>query len=109
MANATPIIITDASVTADIQNPTTQKLTNLFLPTADTEVSHTFVTNLKRFLLRSRQGAILKFSLVLGDSGSKYLTVKPGAVYSSGDIDLAADTLYIQGSIISTVEIEEWS
>jgi len=67
-------------------------------PVADTEQSYALPANAKRFELINESGACIKFSYQSGDSGTNYVRLIPGAVYTSPDkpMDIASLTLYWQ-------------
>jgi len=93
-----------------IVNPVTlSKITNLSLPVIDTEVAHALVANLKEIIIRNRDKAEIKFSFVLGESGTKYVTLNAGAVLSLDSLKFTGETIYLQSPKVSTVEILELS
>ena len=86
---------------------TSEKITNLSLPVADTEVSHTLQDSLKGLLVRARTPAVLKFAFTATESGSKYVTINKGAVLFLTEIEFSTKTIYLQSPTITTVEILE--
>jgi len=80
------------------------EITNLSIPIANTEISHVLQLNLKQLIVKARtNGAKLKVSFVVGESGTKYVTIYPGCVLTLTDLGFSASTLYIQSSKVSTV------
>ena len=108
MPISTPVF-KPTDVTVDIDNPTSLKITDLVIASANSEVTHVFQTTIKRFTIAATNKAKLQFSTVLGESGTIFKTIKPFNEYNSQDIDFDSKTLYIQSNIAgTTVEIEEW-
>jgi hypothetical protein len=99
---AQQIEITPVLETATIENVT--------ITTANTEQSHTFPTGTMKFLLRPRGNGKIKLSHDIGNSGSTYLTVSPGAVYESPDFKPLPKTIYFQSPTAGlVVEMESWA
>ena len=96
-----------ASGTTTIERPDTPTITNLVVPTAGVEVSHVLQNNLFQVIIRSRVTASLQVSFVLGESGTKFITVPRGAVLTLNEINFNSRTLYIQSDTVTTVEILE--
>ena len=90
---------------------TTETITNLSVPLAATEVSHTLATNLKQVLIRSRlRKAELQIAFTATESGSKYVTIPKNGVFVADDLNLTGKTLYLQSSLAAnTIEILEWT
>ena len=65
----------DVSVTG----ATNVEITNLSLPTANTEVSHSLQSGLKELRIRARGIAKLQYAFVSTESGTKYWTIPIGA------------------------------
>lgn len=85
-----------------------QKITNLSLPMANTEVSHTLSANLKQIIIKLRGIADLKFSFTATESGTKFITIPKGATLSLIELNFASETVYFQSPKASqTVEILE--
>ena len=88
----------------------TPVVTNLSMPVAGTEYSHTFASKTKRFLIRARNLANIQFAYVSTESTTKFITIPCGGVYSETDLDLSSVTIYMQSDVASqTAEILEWS
>jgi hypothetical protein len=87
---------------------TSTKITNLSLPTANTEVSHALSSNLKQLIIRNRGNQDLKMSFTATESGTKYITIAKWATLSLTSLSFASETLYLQCATASqTVEILE--
>lgn len=100
--------VTGAAGGGGISPSTSTKITNLDLPVADTEVSFALTTNVKQFLVRSRELAELKLSFTIGESGVKYVSVVEGAVWFIKDIDFTGESIYLQSPTANiVVEIVE--
>lgn len=101
MSNVTQTITrTSASVTVSAAQNT--KITNLSMPTANTEYSHALTTNLKQIIIRARGIAELKLAFTATESGTKYLTIEKRASLSLSDLDLSSTTVYLQSSVANT-------
>jgi len=94
---------------AVVEAATSVTIYNKSIPTANTEVSQALATGTKRFTIKLRGIAKLQLAFVSTESGTKYITIHPGAVYSENDLNFGG-TLYFQASRDSqTAEIIEWS
>ena len=85
-----------------------KKITNLSVPTADTEVSLALTGTTKGLLIRSRNVGRLQIGFNATESGSNYLTLNRGCVYSITGIEWTSSTIYLQSNIIDTIEIVEY-
>ena len=96
-------------LSVDTMPPTKQTLYNLSIAAANTEYSQALPANTKAILIRSRSRGNLQITTVSGESGTKYLTVLGGAVFSKDNINFSG-TIYLRSSKAGdTVEIETWS
>ena len=87
---------------------TTTKITNLSMPSANTEYSHSFTNNLKQFIIRSRKSAVVKIAFTNGESGTKYVTLPRGTNLCLEGLDFSSTTLYVQSDeATNTLEIIE--
>jgi len=101
-SNAQPVF-TAPSLSAPV-------ITNLSLPTLNTEVDHTLQTNLRKLRVKNQGNGRLQFSFVDTESGTKFITIPPGSEYIEDGLNLAAGTLHIQSNKNNqTVEILEWA
>lgn len=102
IANTDPIPVdTGATGTSSLL------VTNKTIATPSTEVSHALQTNVKQLIIRSRAAADLQIAFISGQSGTTYITLRKGAVFSLDGVNLASSTVYMQASIATTVEILE--
>lgn len=83
------------------------KTTNLSLPTPNTEGSHLLEDGTSQLMIRSRDSKQLKIAFTSGESGTKYVTINPGAVLSLEGIYFVSTTVYLQSPEVTTVEILE--
>lgn len=95
------------SGTLTVGSATTPTMTNLSLPTPDTEVSHVLQTDLKQLLFKTRDRKSLKYAFVSGESGTKYMTVPPSGIVVLDGLSFSGKTLYLQSPSVTTVEILE--
>lgn len=97
-----------SSIGVSITGATQHAITNLAVPTANTEVSHALSTDVKQVIIRCREYADIKIALTAAESGTKYFTIRRGCVLGLADIAFSAETLYVQSPVASvTVEILE--
>ena len=101
-----PTFKTD-QINVDIVNAETPLITNLSIGSTSTEFSHALQAGLKQIVVRSRVLATLQLAFVATESGTKYITLKPGTVLELNDLDFSSKTLYVQSDTITTVEILE--
>jgi hypothetical protein len=95
-------------INVSIEGSTSTKITNLSVPTANTEVGHALNAGLKQILIRSRTLADLKMAFTVAESGTKYVTIKAGNVFFLDDISFTGKTVYLQSPTAGlTVEILE--
>jgi hypothetical protein len=93
-----------------LETVTTPIITNLSVPLANTEVSHSIAAGTKKISFKCRGLARIQFSFTSGQSGSNYISLEPGAIYAESGLNLSSLTLYLQTSKASqTVEILEWT
>lgn len=89
---------------------TTPIITNITYGTINTQQSHTFNADTKRFIIRFRENAKMNIAFITGQTGTNYITLKPGNIYSENDINAAGTlTIYFQANNTGTVEILEWT
>jgi hypothetical protein len=83
---------------------------NKALTTHDTEYSQALPARCKRFTLQCRDSTDLKLAFTVGESGTKYITIKAGSAYTEDMLDShSAVTLYIQCAADTKVaEIIAW-
>ena len=95
--------------TAVLDPPTSPKIYNVAVALANTEVSQALTASTKFFLIRARGRSKIKLAFVSGESGTKYITVSPGCVYTQDGVSFTG-TLYFQTSLASeTIEVLEWT
>lgn len=70
---------------------------NVSAPTANTEVSQALPAGTKRFILRARNRSQLQISYTSGQTGSLYMTIRPGAVFEDQNF-YSTQTIYFQCS-----------
>jgi hypothetical protein len=81
---------------------------NLTLTLADTEYSYAFPEETIRFIVQCRELAEMKVAFVSGESGTNYMTIKPGVAYTEEDLRIDA-IIYLQSDIAGvTAEILSW-
>lgn len=79
------------------------KITNLSLSLANTEYSHSLISNLKTIIIKGRGDETLKYSFTSGESSTKYITIPKGAVLTLDSLDFTGETLYIQSNKASSI------
>jgi hypothetical protein len=109
MATVGSSVIGSSGGSGGLQPATTPTITNLSVPTANTEVSHALVANVKQILVSNRDNGLLKAAFTVTESGTKYFTIWPGQTRCFDSLNYSG-TLYMQSTSASqTVEIVEWS
>lgn len=92
-----------------ILGATEAEITHLSMPTANTEYSHTLQDNLKSITIRTEKGSNLKFSFVMGESGTDGFPLPGCTTWTQDGLLFSGKTLYIQGDIAAeTVYIMEF-
>lgn len=95
-------------LSATISGASSHKITNLSVPTANTEVSHALSSNLKQIIFKTRNKEELKFAFTATESGTNYVTLEGAAVANLDSLTFSSETLYVQSpSAGVTVEILE--
>jgi hypothetical protein len=80
------------------------------LALANTEYSHTFLTNTKEFTIRNTSKNTVTFSYQVGESLTQSFPVTPGGVYTERDIIASSVTIYFQSpKPNATISIVEWT
>lgn len=102
------------TVRASLRAPTTPKVYNLSLPTANTEYSQPLDPNTVRFTVKIRNtdglAARAQIAFTSGDTSVKWVTIPPGAVFSEEGLLLTGVTLYVQCNKPGRVaEIVQWT
>ena len=88
---------------------TTVTIYNITIAAADTEQSQALPANTKRFIIRARGNGRVQIAYTSGDSGTLYMTLRPGAVFEDENF-YTGQTLYFQSNKVGeTVEITAYS
>lgn len=88
----------------------TPLITNITYPVINAEQSHAFNANTKRFMIRFREHGKMNLTFTTGTTGSNFITLRPGTVYSEMDIENTGSlTIYFSVNNTGTVEVLEWS
>ena len=84
------------------------QIQNGTLITANTEYKITLPQNYKKLLIQARQYVTLKFSFTENESGTNFITLKPGNAYWEDNICHVSD-LYVQSPTAGTIiEVLTW-
>lgn len=103
-------ISSSLSGTVTVLRPTILTLYNLSAPVAGTEYSQVLANGTKQFTIVNRGRSKIQWTTVSGESGTNYASIKPGATYSSPDVNLTSVTIYLQTNVnTQTIEIMEWT
>lgn len=86
-------------------------ISNLSMPTANTEYNFSFPTTTKKFRIQSRSNSKLQLSYISGDSNINFITIPYGNSYEIDNLKLSSILdIYIQSNKNSdTLEIEYWN
>lgn len=94
---------------ATVEAGTEPLVYNVSVPLANTEVSQTLSSAVKRFTIRVRGNSRLKLAFALGESSTNYITIPPGCTYTEDGLGFSG-VLYFQTVKASqVVEILEWT
>lgn len=89
---------------------TTPAIINVTIPLANTEVTIPLPAGCRKFTIKLRGNADLKLSYAAGLSGTTFVTIPRGTIYSEQDFILAAGSLYVQSPVASqVVELITWT
>lgn len=92
--------------TITIEGVTSPQIDNISLLLAATEYPIALPANTKRFLVKARNGGILKFRYM---SGGDFLTIPYGTFLSEDDMQVTTFTVYIESNVPSQVlELITW-
>lgn len=106
----TKVRVSVADAVSTLPEVATRTIANITIAAANTEQSHTFPANTRFYLLRTRNHARLQIADNSGESSTKFITVSPGAVYSSQVFNAVTTAIYFQSPIAGTiVEAESWA
>ena len=97
-------------VSASIIGASNPSISNVALATANTEVAIVLPSNTRKYMLKLRDPNTMKLAFIVGNSGTTYLTVWPGCVYTESDISATGTTIYVQSPTASqVVELVVWT
>lgn len=98
----------NATIRAKIVTPELPTIYNVEVTSANTEFFQVLNDSTKRFTIKARESAKLQLAYSFGDSGTTFVTIPRGAVYSEDNMSFSG-TLYFQSDRAGvTVEIIEW-
>lgn len=105
------VYVIGGSISVTVNGVLTPTITNISIPLLGVEQSHTFSSTTKRFSIKLRDTASLKYSYTLGQSGTNYVTVPVGCELTEDNLALAGSlTIYFQTNKNSqTLEIKSWT
>lgn len=110
MAGFTPAGGGGATATVLTEGVTSPTVANVALPTANVEVPYALPSNTRRFEIKLRDNAPMKLAYVAGTSGTTYVSLPAGGVYSEDGLSTVTLTLYFQSTAAgSTAEIVSWT
>lgn len=78
-------------------NDTTATMFNVSMPVSGTEYSQALPANCKKFIIRSRSKGKIQLAYTTGESGTKYITINPGATFEDNNL-YVSQTIYFQSS-----------
>lgn len=92
-----------------ISLPTDPVIYNVPALLADTEYSQLLNSNTSILKIRCRGTARIQYSFVAGESGTKFITLSPGASDTITGINFIGNIYFQLNQAGQTVEILEWS
>lgn len=99
------------NIVVDISNPTTPRIINHTVVTANTEFSIALPDKTKVYTVSSRESnAKIRLAFESGKTATEYITIKYGNTWNSGDVDLPDGTIiYLQSTKAGVViEVQPW-
>jgi len=101
----------DGSINTTANAADTPSISNIAIPTANTEQSFAFPNDTKKISFKLRGNGKLKYAYTSGQSGTNFITAYPGNTVTITDILLTAGlTIYFQSTKSGEVlEILSWS
>ena len=85
------------------------KISNPTCTLADTEYNLVLTDNLKQLIIKCRGAAALKIAFTENQSGTAFISIPKGCVFTLSDLNLIGKTLYFQASLAATqLEIAEF-
>lgn len=85
-------------------------ITNISVGTPNTQFSHAFDSDTKRFMIRTRNNGKMNIAFTSGQTGTNYITLRPGNIYFEEDVqNTGALTIYFQVNKADIVEVLEWT
>lgn len=106
----TKVRVSVADAVTTLPQVSARTIENIPITNANSEQSHTFPANTRFYMLRTRNHAKLQIADNSGESATKFITVSPGAVYSSQVFNATTTTIYFQSPIAGTIlEAESWA
>jgi uncharacterized membrane protein len=95
---------------ASASSVSTGTVENVTIAVANTEQSHTFPANTKKFTVKARDAGKILLAFALGQSGVEYHTISAGAFYGAEGVVAPAMTIYFQSPVAGlVVELTSWS
>jgi hypothetical protein len=103
-------VINPITATVDLNQPSAPTIVNTNAPVSGTEYSFVLPVDTGQFQMRSRSRGQIQFAYTAAASGTNYITLRPGSIYTSDNLDLTgALTVYFQSTKNNDVlEIEYW-
>jgi len=103
--------IINSSLPIIISGIDTPALTNIAIPTANTEQSFSIAATTKKIQMRVRGRGRLRYTFTSGTSGTNFFTVSKGAQERIDNLDLSSGvTVYFQSDTAGeTLEVLQWS
>lgn len=98
------------SIVSNTNPATTPDISNVSMPSANTEYSLALPANTKKFLIKLRAtNSLLKVAYTVNESGSVFMTIPFGSSLNREGLRATSKTLYFQSpSASQTAEIETW-
>lgn len=87
----------------------TPTIANLSVPTSGIEQSYSLPANTREFILKARGLSTVQFAYNSGDSGSQFVSLPPGCIFTENDLPSSVTIYYQTTKSGETVEVLSWT
>jgi hypothetical protein len=87
----------------------TPTIANLSVPTSGVEQSYALPASTREFMLKARGFSTVQFAYTSGDSGTDYISLPPGCIFTDKDLPTSVTIYYQTSKSGETVEVLSWT